>query len=348
MTDPSASLVWRNRKLLLPRPVPRRISLQITNLCNSKCTMCSIWEIYHQDKALHRTELSGEQWLTVVNNAIDSGVMSIDITGGEPFLKEGVGALLSTVLRRTGFAGVTTNALQPERILREIRNVLAEAPDDSLLAVSVSMDGFPGTYAKVRGVDGHGSVVRLLRELDALRGEYPQLNQQISFTIMDENVDEMPALMAYALDEKLIREPDDFTFRPVASGHYYAAENRLLQAQKVADTVTELQGRHSFRRTLPFISKIPQNVLEPKRMILPCYAMFASLWIDPYGGVAPCVTMTEDVIGNVRDTGFDLRPIWEGRRADEARQRIAAEKCAVCWTDCQATESLEYEAAASV
>ncbi|WP_274912756.1 radical SAM protein [Streptomyces sp. WZ-12] len=346
MTDPLAAKVRELRIVGLPRPVPKRMSVQITNLCNSRCTMCSIWEIYRQNKGLYHEELTGAEWFRVVDRAIDHGVTSIDITGGEPFLKEGVVDLLSLIVRRTGFTAVTTNALQPVRILGMVESVLAQAPADSLFVVSVSLDGFADTYAEIRGVKkGFARAERLLRGLGKLRERYPQLNQQISFTIMDSNVDELPDLMAYALESGLIREPDDFTFRPVASGHYYAQENNVENRDKLVRTVTELRDKYQFKRTLPFIEKIPQSVTEPGRMILPCYAMFASMWIDPYGGVAPCVTMTEDVLGNVKDHDLDILPVWHSQQAQDSRDKIGKDNCAICWTDCQAMESIEYESA---
>ncbi|WP_405587700.1 radical SAM/SPASM domain-containing protein [Streptomyces sp. NBC_01190] len=346
MTDPMAAEVRRLRTAGQARPVPRRMSLQITNLCNSRCTMCSIWEIYRKDKGLLTQELTGPEWLKLTDRAISQGVMSVDITGGEPFMKEGVAELLKLLLRRTGFAAVTTNGLQPPRILETVEDILKDAPADSLFVVSVSMDGFSDTYAKIRGIrTGYARAERLLRGLVELRERYPQLSQQMSFTIMDENVDELPGLMAHALETGLVREPDDFGFRPVASGHYYAQENGLERRDKVIRTVKELNATYRFRRTLPFIEKIPEALADPGRMILPCYAMFASVWIDPYGGVAPCVTMTEDVIGNVRDFDLDLLPVWTGHLAQQTRERIKRNECAVCWTDCQAMESLEYESA---
>ncbi|WP_159044219.1 radical SAM protein [Streptomyces sp. NRRL B-24085] len=322
------------------------MSMQITNLCNSRCTMCSIWEIYRKEKGLYSTELTGEEWLRVTESALSQGVTSIDVTGGEPFLKEGVVELLSMVLRRTGFVAVTTNGLQPKRILGMVRKILTEAPEDSLFVVSVSLDGFSDTYGRIRGVrNGYDRARALLRDLAELRQSYPQLSQQISFTIMDDNVDELPALMADALRTGLVREPDDFAFRPVASGHYYAKNNTLEGRQKLIRTVEQLNREYRFERTLPFVERIPQSVNSPNEMIVPCYAMFASLWIDPYGGIAPCVTMTEDVIGNVRDTGYDILPLWTGSLAQQARDRIRRNDCAICWTDCQAMESIEYESA---
>lgn len=81
------------------------MSLQITNLCNSKCTMCSIWKIYRGvDREFLDRELTGAEWLCPVERSLAQGVESFDVTGGEPFLKDGITDILALMLRRTVFA----------------------------------------------------------------------------------------------------------------------------------------------------------------------------------------------------------------------------------------------------
>lgn len=77
---------------------------------------------------------------------------------------------------------------------------------------------------------------------------------------MEENVEEMPALIAEALQSGLIREPDDFNFRPVTSGYYYAQNKVIESRHKIIRAIEEIRQRHQFRRTLPFIEKMPQSI----------------------------------------------------------------------------------------
>jgi hypothetical protein len=80
------SEVRERRALGLAPAVPRRITVQVTNLCDSRCSMCHIWRIYLEDKPLATRELSGDEWRLVLINALQRGVCHIDVTGGEPFL----------------------------------------------------------------------------------------------------------------------------------------------------------------------------------------------------------------------------------------------------------------------
>jgi len=49
----------------------------------------------------------------------------------------------------------------------------------------------------------------------------------------------------------------------------------------------------------------------------------------------PC-SIWDEQIGNLRENGFDLRAMWEGSRRKELRQDVIEERCAHCWTPCEA------------
>jgi hypothetical protein len=52
--------------------------------------------------------------------------------------------------------------------------------------------------------------------------------------------------------------------------------------------------------------------------------------------------MSDEPIGNLRETGYDLVSIWESEAA-QMRRRILEDRCPICWTDCQAHENLDYQ-----
>ena len=55
---------------------PTSASLAVTLRCNSRCVICDIW------KRKNRQELS-----PVIYKKLPQGLKNIDITGGEPFLR---------------------------------------------------------------------------------------------------------------------------------------------------------------------------------------------------------------------------------------------------------------------
>ena len=74
---------------------------------------------------------------------------------------------------------------------------------------------------------------------------------------------------------------------------------------------------------------------ETGKSPLPCTALSSSCFIDAYWNLYPC-SIWDEKIGNLRENGFDLRAMWEGSRRKELRQDVIEERCAHCWTPCEA------------
>ena len=60
--------------------IPWSGSFELTPLCNLDCKMCYV---HLQDPSVKQRMLSGEQWLSIIQQAIDEGMMEALLTGGE-------------------------------------------------------------------------------------------------------------------------------------------------------------------------------------------------------------------------------------------------------------------------
>ena len=71
--------------------VEKDLAIAITELCNKSCEFCYTDAKYasecHGFEGLERGELTTEQWLDVIDQAIDAGFTGIHIYGGEPFMR---------------------------------------------------------------------------------------------------------------------------------------------------------------------------------------------------------------------------------------------------------------------
>jgi MoaA/NifB/PqqE/SkfB family radical SAM enzyme len=75
--------------------------------------------------------------------------------------------------------------------------------------------------------------------------------------------------------------------------------------------------------------QLARRILEERRQVIPCQAGWASGHIAPDGDVWTCCVRAEPV-GNVRQTGYDLRPIWfeHAGSLHRLRRSIAGRECA--------------------
>ncbi len=72
---------------------------------------------------------------------------------------------------------------------------------------------------------------------------------------------------------------------------------------------------------------------------MPCHALRASCFIDPWGVVYPCITYSRP-IGRLRETGMRLDPIWNAHETTQLQREIWKGQCPQCWTACEAYQSI--------
>jgi MoaA/NifB/PqqE/SkfB family radical SAM enzyme len=69
---------------------PQAVSLEVTHDCVAKCVMCNIWKIPR-----YVPNLPVEAWINLLSSDLFSDLRELDITGGEPFLREDLPDLFS-------------------------------------------------------------------------------------------------------------------------------------------------------------------------------------------------------------------------------------------------------------
>ena len=335
----------RRRGAGLPARLPLRVTLEVTGQCNSRCSHCAIWQTARSPDDDDSHELTPEELDIVVERLIALGVRTIDLTGGEPFLKRNTGSLMARILAQLGFVCVTTSGLLPGRAIEAVKGALAGAPVDGVLVISVSLDGLEATHDRMRGIPGgFAKAVGLLQRLQAIRAEDERLQPQVSVTLDEHNAHEAPALLERLIGEGLISGPSAFSFRATDGGAYYGTERPARPREALAQAIEALCARADFGESnafyagiAPWLRGFASPLMGPR-----CYAGYTSCWIDAYGRVSACIQMTDLVWGNLRDTGLDLAPIWYGAAANAVRSTISGGGCPNCWTDCQAEENLMF------
>lgn len=128
---------------LLRTPVLPTLMLYITNACNSRCKICSLWKIKEH------THLPLESIRTILSSPL--AVKSvIGIEGGEFFLHPDWEGILELLSKRGRFV-LLSNGLMTERLLKSVKQF-------KIPRVAISFDGIDESYFRVRGIDGYAAV----------------------------------------------------------------------------------------------------------------------------------------------------------------------------------------------
>jgi MoaA/NifB/PqqE/SkfB family radical SAM enzyme len=308
---------------------PQAVSLEVTHRCVCRCVMCNIWKI-PQTVA----DLPLRDWVALLSDDLLSDVRELDITGGEPFLRDDLVALIRAVcdlkqnhLTRLRSVAITTNGVLSERVVRMVEEMLLPMSAASLgLIVVCALDAVDDTHDRIRRFPGafeqvDSSIAGLMR----LRERFPGLVIGVKTTVLPENVGKLEQIAGYATDRGL------FTIISpaiVTGGRYLnrdRAEGLALTAGDRAALACFYEGS-AFKWS--YHAEVLAHFLRAGRMDKPCSCGLNYLFVRSTGDVHLCPLM-EETVGNVRAASVgELLTSSEARRVRAQVGKMPA--CALC------------------
>ncbi|MGW4647144.1 radical SAM protein [Kitasatospora sp. NPDC004289] len=262
-----------------------RISLQVNEVCDSRCRLCDYWRLA-APKSMP-AEVFHELVLPTLHGL--SPLENICITGGEPTLHPELPGMVEELapLSRTLTLITSTSGLAP--VYQRL------APLITMYMVSV--DGADAaTYRKTRGIDLFDSAFAWIRRLR----EETAATVSVSFVIQRENHDQLEALAeaSFAAGAHLVflRVP---SLTDEAFGRGGALPLRTARAGGLTDAQIEVVTRQLAAVAATYTREQIPNVLDYGRFVrnlrgehpaagLTCDVPFTSMVIDPQGHYLPC------------------------------------------------------------
>jgi MoaA/NifB/PqqE/SkfB family radical SAM enzyme len=317
---------------------PLKLNFCLTYWCQYRCKTCNIWQRKPTD------ELTTEEVVAVVRE--NPNITWADLTGGEIFLRPDIDDILDAVVggwRRLALLHFPTNGFLTDRIVASVERIAGRGPAQTI--VTVSLDGDEQLNDDIRGIKG--GFRRQIDTFNALR-RIPGITTVFGVTLSSFNLGRFTETF-----EACARECPGLTIDDVhlnvaqVSGHYYGndgPDSRQADPVLVRQELTayrKLRGRaHSPKQLLEntYLSYLDEFLLT-RRTPMPCHALRASCFIDPWGVVYPCITYSKP-LGSLRDTGMRLDPIWNAFETARVQREIWDGQCPQCWTACEAYQSI--------
>ena len=135
--------------------IPYIGSFELTPLCNLDCKMCYV---HLQDPSVRQRMLSGEQWISLIQQAIDAGMMEALLTGGEAMTHPAFWDIYMYLINNGIVTQVKTNGL----LLNE--GAISRFKQYPPYKIDISLYGCDSeSYVAVTGVDAYEQVVRNIR-----------------------------------------------------------------------------------------------------------------------------------------------------------------------------------------
>jgi MoaA/NifB/PqqE/SkfB family radical SAM enzyme len=312
--------------------VPRVGIVVLTYRCNSRCTMCSIWE---DKNAVHMPMATLER--AFGDPFVANHIRSINLTGGELFLRPdipAVHALLAQLCGGLDSITINTNGMLIERMARGFAEIVAAqrvARRKVRTLCYISVDGPEEVHDKQRGI--RGAYRKVLRTIGMMKG-FGDIRLGINFTITRDNYESMGHVLALARELQI-----DLSYTlAMTSSMYFKNQNLAFKSDggaRFRDTVCGFLEQKLASGELPDPSHYYRNLigmLQGQARSVGCIFKQDGFFLDPHGDLYPCWGH-ERKIGNLAHSSFS--ELWQSAASDGVRACIE-ESCRRCPNNCYA------------
>lgn len=331
------------RQFGYPKMMPENVVFSVTNLCNSKCLTCSIWEKYQKYPSLAKKELTTNEWIKTWQGI--GKITYTTFTGGEPFLRPDVLKLLIGlyVNCQPKILNIPHNGTMPNRFGKILEEFLKRTNKKTSITVNLSLDGIGKDHDKIRGFPGNWQrLIKTIKIIKKLQKKYPNLNLGIHTVVSKWNIKKIPEISNYVIKNF---KPDSFIMEPAEERYELGTIGwRIMPSKKELGEVFRVYT--SGKNHTPLINLVRRIYIDKyiKGRGLPCYAGFNHCQITANGNVWVCCMVADSQpMGNLKDANFDFKKIWFSVKADKLREKVKTKdfkECEGCYLACAANTSI--------
>jgi MoaA/NifB/PqqE/SkfB family radical SAM enzyme len=326
-------------RMFFRKGTPLYLTFFVTGRCDSRCATCFNWK---------RLKGAGNDLSVGEIEKITSrmpNLLWLSLSGGEPFMRDDFVEIVETFIRNTNPRHITinTNGIQSRRIGEMSERILRAAKNKSFVNINVSIDGIGGLHDEIRGVKGNYDAAKTTFDfLKSLKKSYPDFGAGISTTFSSLNHQHIRDLKKHMIEEM---KPDhwDLSFVRGEPRNAISLDADPAEFGIIKTELDNMWGSGEMKYyDFPLskfvlardrlLTRILITILKENRYVIPCYAGSISSVIMENGDVLAC-EMLPGIIGNLRESEYDLDKILKSRAAISLRNNIKNNKC-FCTHEC--------------
>lgn len=326
-----------------------KITLQVTQNCNLRCSYCAYSGMYNQRSHSNRSmpyDIMEKSIDFLMNHSINSPKVDIGFYGGEPLLEfQKIIRIVEYINTKYKNKELTFSLTTNGTLFTDEKIIFLAEHNFNVL---VSLDGPKELHNKNRVfVNGEGSFDKMMENLIYIKENYPDFFKKISFNTVVAPGNDYKCTSDFFDANELI---EDNTLNASTLSEFSNKEE--IQYDDLYFIAVRIQQLKMFLSALGYISKDKVSKLFAKDIGLlnrfyiglgnisnltpvahpggPCIPGARRPMIDVNGNIFPCERVSEEYdcmkIGNV-DTGFEIEKV----RAILNIGEITEDKCLNCW-----------------
>lgn len=288
------------------KKLPSDISIITTYRCPMRCQMCNIWQ--------HPTKK--EEEITAKDLRILPNFKFVNITGGEPFVREDLPEIIEIMFKKSPRIVISTSGWYDDRVI----DIARHFPN---IGIRLSIEGLQKKNDELRGREGgFEKGLRTLKKLKELG------IKDIGFGITVSNHNSADMLDLYELSKELDMEFATAAFHN--SFYFHKYDNVITNKDEVNNNfrrLIEMQLKETHPKSWfrAYFNMGLINYINGGKRLLPCEAGTVNFFIDPWGEVYPCNGLEESKwkksMGNIRQAS-SFEEIWNSLQAKEVRELV--------------------------
>jgi MoaA/NifB/PqqE/SkfB family radical SAM enzyme len=297
----------------------KSINQLITERCNSKCKMCSIWSLKNKSY-----EMTSKEFNNLYSMHDFREVEDLCISGGEPTLRKDIFRVVDNIIEnlpKLRMLFLSTNGSNPKIVKNFVKRYSSKVKE---IYICISLEGNREVNKIIRGVDSYEKVVETVRLVNSLKLR----NSKIIFstTIVPENCNEKSLNHIRRLAKELgctfsfrLASRNDTFYHNTRSKNFLINKNQLeflkeyIQLNNISDPFLDI--------LFDFLNG-KKTITGSRKTGISCLAGDISVFIKPNGDIYPCINSSR-LIGN-KDRGIFIHNYKLGNK----------ELCPCC-TECQ-------------
>lgn len=216
-----------------------------TYRCDGRCIMCTVYKRKSNEHTV-------EYFKGFFADPALRGLKSINITGGEPTLREDLGemvGMISSHCRQLREVIINTNGFDAKRITQRIYEIYNTLPSSIKLWVYVSLDALDERADLIRGVKNAAvKAIKSIRLLKEMKNTLPNIEVGISCTITALNYGNLNEVHRFAKQEDLYI---DFIYATVNTAYINSKPNEdkfILNSEQKEEVISFFENLSSFQK----------------------------------------------------------------------------------------------------
>lgn len=319
-------------------------TFELTPRCNFRCPMCYIHMDQDQADQVGR-ELTAAQWIDLVRQAQEQGLVFALLTGGEPFIRKDFFEIYDAMKEMGLIISINSNGSMLDG---EIRQRLLDNPPNRM---NISLYG--GCRETYRNMCGQDAFERVVNNIRALKEGGVDIRLNLSITPYNQH--DISKIYEISRELDIVVKATSYMYPPIRiNGGQVGCGNRMTAEEAARCGVewdllrfTPEQFAQRAEHMQARVALAERECTVDPDVGVSCRAGYSSFWLCWDGRMLPCGMMPEPAAYPL-EVGFEAA--WNQIRNQTRQIRLPAEcagcdkrsLCSVCAAMC-VTETGHYD-----